>query len=194
MNGIVLVDKPHGITSGECVRRVKGILGVERAGHSGSLDGNASGVLLIALGRALKSMPALAGLDKEYEGVVHFHGDFEKDKLKVAAGKFIGKIEQVPPRRSAVARKPRIREIYSLDILKVSGRDVYFRARTQAGTYVRRLATNLGEALGIKAHLKALRRTGIGPFTLGDCAGLKGLNKKDIIPVEGVLERIGKGF
>ncbi len=192
MDGIVLVDKPRGITSGECVRRVKKALKAERAGHSGSLDGNASGVLLIALGKALDSMPILMGLDKEYEGVVHMHGDFEEGRLKDLAGKFVGKITQTPPKRSAVARRPRVREIYSLEIVKISGRDVHIRTRTQAGVYIRRLAADIGDALGVKAHLKALRRTGLGPFSLKDCKRLEKLvGGKDIMPLERVLERIG---
>lgn len=192
MDGLVLVDKPRGITSGECVRRVRDILKAGKAGHSGSLDGNASGILLIALGRALNSMELLMGLDKEYEGVVHMHGDFEGEKLKLIARKFTGKIKQTPPRRSAVARRPRVREIYSLEIMKISGRDVYFRTRTQAGVYIRRFAADMGEALGVKAHLKALRRTGIGPFKLKDCTKLEGLEKGDVIPLERVLNKIGK--
>ena len=191
MEGIVLADKPRGITSGECVRRVKDILKAGKAGHSGSLDGNASGILLIALGKALDSMELLMGLDKEYEGIIHMHGDFEDGKLKLIARKFTGKIRQTPPRRSAVARRPRVREIYSLRILKVSGRDARFRARTQAGVYIRRLAADMGNALGVKAHLKALKRTCLGPFSLKDCAKLEKLSRKDIMPLERVLERVG---
>lgn len=186
MDGIILVDKPRGITSGECVRSVKDILKAGKAGHSGSLDGNASGILLIALGKALNSMELLMGLDKEYEGVIHFHQGIDLNKLKETARMFIGRIEQTPPRRSAVARRPRVREIYSLDILEVSGRDVWFRTRTQAGVYIRRLAADIGEALSVKAHLKALKRTGLGPFSLKDCAKLEGLEKKDVIPLKGL--------
>ncbi len=187
-----MLDKPRGITSGECVRRVRDRLKSGRAGHSGSLDGNASGILLIALEGALKRMGLFTGLDKEYEGIIHMHGDFKESRLKLGVNKFTGRIRQTPPRRSAVARRPRVREVYSLRILGVSGRDVHFKASTQAGVYVRRLAADMGDALGIRAHLRALRRTGLGPFTLGDCASLRGLGKGDIIPVERVLSRIRK--
>jgi H/ACA ribonucleoprotein complex subunit 4 len=190
MEGIVLVDKPAGITSGECVRRVKGILGAGKAGHSGALDRNATGVLLIALGESLDSMERLAGLDKGYEGIMHMHGDFQRRDLEKALKGFRGRIEQLPPRRSAVARRPRVREVYSLGIIRIQGRDVCFRARTQAGLYVRRLAEDIGRALGVKAHLKELRRTGIGPFTLKDCSGLEALGKGDVIPIEKILSRI----
>lgn len=193
MDGIVLVDKPPGITSGECVRRVKKILNAGKAGHSGSLDGNASGILLIALGDSVKSLSLLMGLDKGYEGIIHFHGDLDVEGLKTVVKNFTGRVRQTPPRRSAVARRPRVREIYSLDILSIRGGDVYFRARVQAGTYMRRLAADMGDALGMKAHLRSLRRTGLGPFSLKDCRGLGDLGRGDVLPLERVLSRTGKG-
>ena len=67
---IILIDKPKGPTSFDVVERVSRILGVRKAGHSGTLDPNATGLMLIALGEARKAMPVLMGLDKEYEGIM----------------------------------------------------------------------------------------------------------------------------
>ncbi len=162
-NGLFILDKWQGPTSHDAVAMVKEILGVKRAGHTGTLDPAVSGVLPILLGNACKLTPALQGLNKEYVGVMHLHKNTEEKKLNYAIKKFTGKIKQTPPVRSAVARKERGREIYELEILDRLDKDVCFRVKCQAGTYIRKLVSDIGVQLD-GAHLTELRRTAVGPF------------------------------
>lgn len=124
-----------------------------------------TGVLPIALDNATKAMSILLGLDKEYVGVMHLHKEVEEEILREEIKKFIGKIVQIPPVRSAVARKPREKNVYFFDILEIEGKDVLFKVGCQAGLYVRKLVSDLGLSLGIGAHLTELRRTKAGNFT-----------------------------
>lgn len=125
-----------------------------------------TGVLPVALGNATKAMPVLTGLDKEYVGVMHLHKEVPEDIIrKVIVERFIGKIKQRPPVKSAVARIEREREIYFFDILEVEGKDVLFKVGCQAGTYVRKLIHDLGKALKVGAHMSELRRTKVGDFS-----------------------------
>lgn len=190
MDGVIILDKSETLTSMECVERVKEILGVRKAGHSGTLDPKVTGLLLIALGESRKAMPVFSGLDKEYTGTMHIHRDFNPRELQNIIKDFVGEIEQIPPRKSAVVRKPRKRKVYSLKITKISGRDVQFKVKCEAGTYIRKLCSDIGEALGTGAHMTSLRRTGIGPFTEKDSITLENLNN-GIISLEKALERIG---
>lgn len=122
-----------------------------------------SGVLPICLDNATKVMPALQGLDKEYVGVMRLHKDTSIGDVKAAAKKFVGKIKQTPPVRSAVARKERERIVYSFGILEIEGRDVLFRIACEAGTYVRLVCHQIGKQIG-GANMTELRRTKVGRF------------------------------
>ena len=188
--GIVFADKPAGITSFDLVEAVKNSLGVEKAGHAGTLDPLVTGVMLVALNEATKAMPVLMGLDKEYEGVMHLHSDVKEGVLSEAVRSFTGKIIQTPPRRSAVKRAAREREIYSFEVLSVMGREVSFRVRCQSGTYVRKLCSDLGEKLGSGAHMARLRRTKLGPFTIDECTPPGELKDGDVLLLEQVLDRL----
>jgi H/ACA ribonucleoprotein complex subunit 4 len=130
-------------------------------------EGNPSvtGVLPIALENAVKAMPVLMGMDKEYVGVMHLHKEVSEDVLRSAIVNFIGKIKQIPPAKSAVARRMREREIYYFDILEIEGKDVLFKVGCEAGTYIRKLISDLGIALGTGAHMSELRRVKVGNFT-----------------------------
>jgi len=124
-------------------------------------------VLPIALGNATKAMPALSGLDKEYIGIMHMHKEVDENLLRDTAQKFIGRIEQLPPVKSAVARKIRERRIFYFDMLEMgeNRRDVLFKVGCEAGTYIRKLCHDFGQALGAGAHMSELRRTRVGQFT-----------------------------
>ncbi|MDI6798817.1 MAG: LAGLIDADG family homing endonuclease [Candidatus Aenigmarchaeota archaeon] len=98
-----------------------------------------TGVLPVALENATKAMPVLMGLDKEYVGVMHLHKEVPEEILREAISKFIGRIEQLPPVKAAVARRVREREVYFFDILEIEGKDVLFKIGCEAGTYVRKL-------------------------------------------------------
>ncbi|MBI5061345.1 MAG: RNA-guided pseudouridylation complex pseudouridine synthase subunit Cbf5 [Candidatus Aenigmarchaeota archaeon] len=126
-----------------------------------------SGVLPICLEDACKAIPALQGLDKKYVGVMRLHKDVDDITLHAAVKKFIGVIKQKPPVKSAVARKEREREVYSMEILDRKGRDVCVSVHCQAGTYIRKLFDDIGRLIG-GAHMKELRRVAVGNFTEND--------------------------
>jgi H/ACA ribonucleoprotein complex subunit 4 len=192
--GILLLDKPLDLTSMQCVEISKRVLGAGRAGHSGTLDPGATGLMLIAFNEATKAMPVLAGLDKAYEGAMRMHGPFTRNQLSRILSRFTGRITQTPPRRSAVAKRPRKRRILSIELLSIRERDVSFRATCEAGTYMRKLCHDIGEALGAGAHMAGLRRVGIGPFTIEEAVTMEQLRSQGpacLFPLEQALERIG---
>ena len=194
LRSIILLDKPAGPTSLECAEAVRKIFSAKKAGHAGTLDPAVTGMLIIALDEATKAMPVLMGLEKTYEAVMHVHRDFSKQELLEAAKSFAGRITQTPPVRSAVARRPRSREIYSFRILRISGRDVHFHVSCQAGTYIRKLCSDIGEKMGTQAHMKSLRRTRAGPFAIRECVTLENLEKnpsKYLIPIEAAFQKMG---
>ena len=191
---IILLDKPAGPTSLECAERVHRIFSAKKSGHAGTLDPGVTGVLIIALDEATKAMPVLMGLEKEYQGIMHIHRDFSEQELRESVKSFTGKIIQRPPVHSAVSRQPRERNIYSFEITGISGRDVSFRVKCQAGTYVRKLCSDLGEKMGTQAHMKSLVRTRAGPFSIKDCITMERLERspeKFLIPIEKAFQKIG---
>ena len=162
--GIVVIDKPSGPTSHQVTAWVKQILGARKAGHSGTLDPKVTGVLPVTINSSTKIVPALLKAGKTYVGIMHLHGDVkESDVLKVAE-EFKGEILQTPPVKSAVKRRARKRNVYSLKILEVEGREVLFRSSVEAGTYIRKLCHDMGVGLGAGANMKELRRIKAGPF------------------------------
>ena len=192
--GILLLDKPEEITSMQCVERAKRMLGARKAGHSGTLDPKVTGLMLIAFNEATKAMPVLIGMDKTYEGIMRIHGAFTSEQLSRAVRRFTGRITQTPPRRSAVTRKPREREVFSFEVLSIDERDVAFRTTCEAGTYIRKLCHDIGESLGTGAHMARLRRISIGPFSIGEAFILEQLETRRgecIFPLEHALERTG---
>ena len=163
-NGFIILDKWQGPTSRGVCETIRKILNLKKVGHSGTLDKNVSGVLLVTLENACKVIPAIQGLDKEYVGVMHLHRDVSNEELEQAIKKFIGEIIQKPPVKSAVARIERKRKIYSIEILDKVERDVLLQVRCEAGTYIRKLFDDIGKTLGVGAHMKELRRTKVGNF------------------------------
>ncbi len=163
-SGIVNLDKPKGPTSHQVADDVKKLLKISKAGHSGTLDPLVTGVQPVALGKASRITQFLLTAPKEYVGIMHLHKDIPEITLKEAVKKFIGKISQLPPLKSAVKRVMRTREIYHFEILEIKDRDVLFQVKCQAGTYIRKLCSDLGKELGCGAHMAELRRTQAGPF------------------------------
>ncbi len=164
-NGIIILDKVDGPTSHQVDNWVKAITGVPKCSHGGTLDPRVTGVLVIALENTTKLMPILLSSKKEYVALVYLHNDADEKEIRKACNDFIGKIKQLPPKKSAVARRVREREIYYLDILQIKGRFILMRVGTEAGTYIRRLADDIGKSLGCGAHLQELRRTRSGIFS-----------------------------
>ena len=166
--GIVNIDKPKGPTSHQTSDYVKKILKIDKAGHSGTLDPQVSGVQPVALGKATRIVQFLLTAPKEYVCVMHLHKDIDEQTLQDTTKQFIGKIKQLPPIKSAIKRQLREREIYEFEILEINGREVLFRVRCQAGTYIRKLCHDLGQALVTGAHMVELRRIQAGPFSEKD--------------------------
>lgn len=166
--GFLNLDKPVGPTSHEVVAWVKRLTGVGKAGHAGTLDPKVSGVLPVALEDATKALRALAKADKEYVCLMHLHSDVPQHRLQEVLSEFTGEIYQRPPLRSAVKRQIRKRKIYSLQLLEREEKDVLLKISCEAGTYVRKLVFDIGEALGCGAHMLELRRVRSGPFAEDD--------------------------
>ena len=145
--GIINVDKPKGPTSHQVADYVKQILNIEKAGHSGTLDPQVTGVQPIGLGKATRIMEFLLTAPKEYVCIMHLHKKVPEAEIQNAIELFRGKIQQLPPQKSSIKRQLREREIYEFEILEIKGKDVLFRVRCQAGTYIRKLVHDLGQTL-----------------------------------------------
>jgi predicted rRNA pseudouridine synthase len=161
--GIIVIDKPRGPSSHEVTAWVGKMLGCQ-VGHAGTLDPQVSGVLLIMLGNAVRLAPLLLQHDKEYVCMMRLHRDVDRERILKLAEEFTGRLYQRPPRKSAVKRALRIREIRKLEILDIDERLVLFRVQCDAGTYIRSLCHHMGLALGAGAHMQELRRTRSGTF------------------------------
>lgn len=164
--GVINLDKPPGPTSHQVVSWVKDVLDIDRAAHAGTLDPAVTGCLPVLLGRATRLAQALVQGHKEYVAVLEAHDQVPADLEHVLA-EFEGDIHQKPPRKSAVSRRLRTREIYELTPLEVADRRVLLRIRCESGTYIRKLCHDLGLALGVGGHMGDLRRTATEPFDDG---------------------------
>lgn len=160
----LLVDKPRGPSSHQVTAWVRDLLGLEKTGHAGTLDPNVSGLLWVGVGPALKLIPLVLDFPKRYIGVVEFHGPVRSTDLDRVIAEFTGPIYQLPPVRSAVRRERRVRTIHRLQRLESEGVRALLDVTGDSGTYVRTLAVDLGEALGVGGNLVELRRVGTGPF------------------------------
>lgn len=228
MNAVVVLNKTKGITSQDAVTTVKRILKVKKAGHAGTLDPMATGILLVCLNEATKIAPMLMELEKEYvfkarfgiatdthdaEGrVIKEVDSFElnRTKLEEILKKYTGEIIQTPPMYSAVKlegqplyklarkgieveRKPKKVFIHLFNIEEFNPPFVTFRVVCSKGTYVRALCHDIGEELGMGAHIVELERTRVGKFTVEnsiDFEGLKKLHEKGLenkLSVSGIL-------
>ncbi|MFP9192541.1 RNA-guided pseudouridylation complex pseudouridine synthase subunit Cbf5 [Natronosalvus vescus] len=171
--GVVNLDKPPGPSSHQVSGWIRDAVAetlteadaapIDRASHAGTLDPKVTGCLPIMLGHATRLAPAFLEGEKEYVAVLECHGPVPSDAASVIA-EFEAPIYQKPPRKSAVSRRLRVREIYDLDVLEVGERQVLLRIRCESGTYVRKLCHDLGLALGTGAHMGHLRRTATMPF------------------------------
>jgi H/ACA ribonucleoprotein complex subunit 4 len=206
-SGVVLLDKPSGPTSHQVSAWVRDILDVEKAGHGGTLDPRVTGLLPITLNSATNAVRTLLIGGKEYVGVMKFHSEIPQKKVKEIFSEFTGKIFQIPPVRSAVKREQRIREVYYLELLEMEKRLALFKVGCEAGTYIRTLCHDIGDALGIGAHMLELRRTKFAGFTEEEAVILHDLKdayvfwkenndesylRKAIFPMERLLSHLPK--
>ena len=127
-----------------------------------------TGVLPVALERACKLSEFFMRRDKTYVGIMKTHKEIKLEILqKIIDKEFIGKIKQLPPKRSKVKRQERVREIKKFELLEKQGKEVLFLADVEAGTYIRKLIHDLGLRIG-GAHMAELRRTKAGIFSEED--------------------------
>jgi len=203
VDGWLLLDKSVDISSNHALKRVKHLMDAQKAGHTGTLDPFATGLLVCCFGRATKIAGHLLEADKSYTATVLFgqetdSGDrtgvvvdqaaddfvaIDQDKLLSVLPRFAGVISQVPPMTSAlkhqgrplyayaregitIERPPREVTIYQLELLSCSGKQAVLQVSCSKGTYIRTLAQDIGRAMGVGAHLTALRRDSVGPFAL----------------------------
>lgn len=205
--GLVPLDKPRGPTSHEVVAWTKKLLGLERAGHSGTLDPPVSGLLPIGMGQSTRALSLLLLFPKEYRGVMRLHSSVPRKQLEGVVRDFTAEIFQRPPQRSSVSRQTRSRTIHEFELTESQGNLHLFRVLCQSGTYIRKLVYDIGEVLGVGATMVELRRTKVGPLTeerglvtlhqLNDAMyrlkqGDEGLLRKLVLPVEDSLGDLGR--
>lgn len=199
VNGILLLDKPIGLTSNDALQRVKWLYRAQKAGHTGSLDPLADGLLPLCFGNATKISAYLLDADKRYwtkvrlgettvtadaEGEVVERrevGDLDRARIEAVLAEFTGEISQLPPMYSAlkhngerlynlarkgieVEREPRTVHIHELRLVAVDLPEIEIEVHCSKGTYIRTLAEDIGKRLGCGGHVRALRRTGVGPY------------------------------
>ena len=172
--GVLNLDKPPGPSAHQVSAWIRDMVGVEKAAHAGTLDPKVTGCLPVLTGTATRLAPALLEGPKEYVAVLELHADAPTDLESVVA-EFEGDLYQKPPRKSAVARRLRVRTVYDLDVLEVQERQALLRIRCESGTYIRKLCHDLGRALGTGAHMGHLRRTATTPFDDTDLRTLQDL-------------------
>lgn len=162
----ICIDKPKGPTSHQVDHWIRTLTGIQRVGHIGTLDPQATGLLVIALSRAVRLVDIAHEYPKEYIGSMKLHAESDEESITKAFDFFKGEVYQLPPIKSAIVRKLRSRIIYDLQIMEIRGRDILFRVKCQSGTYIRTLCLDIGYYLGTKANMTDLRRTETGPFKL----------------------------
>jgi H/ACA ribonucleoprotein complex subunit 4 len=162
--GLILLDKPPGPTSHQVVAWTKRILEISKAGHSGTLDPQVTGVLPLGLGEGTKALGVLLLGPKEYLALGRLHSLPSNEQLTDILRQFSGDIYQKPPQRSAVSRQTRIRRIFELELLEQKERLILIRVLCEAGTYIRKLIYDFGEVLGYGGTMIELRRTRVSQF------------------------------
>jgi len=233
VNGWFIIDKPSGMTSTAVVGEVRRLANAAKAGHGGTLDPLATGVLPVALGEATKTMRYIVDSTKAYRFTLRWGiatdsydadgtvtetspGRPDADAVRAVLPRFMGDIEQVPPRFSAIkvagqraydlARdgedfvlEARTVRIEGIELADMPDRDhAVFDVVCGAGAYMRSLGRDIAEALGTVGHITALRRTRVGPFREGDAISLDELRSfgdsaavlQHMLPVETALDDI----
>ena len=209
MNGVLLVDKPAGKTSYDMVNIVKRAAGVKKVGHTGTLDPMATGVLPVCINEATKLVQFLILHQKEYRATMLFgigtdtydiSGEIidqvepavSEAAIRTTLEQFLGRIEQKPPRFSALKYKgkpmykwarqgvlldppARSVEISRLEIVAIDLPYLTFDVTCSKGTYIRSLCHDIGERLNCPACLTDLRRTRSGHFVESQTVSIDGL-------------------
>ena len=221
--GILLLDKPGGLTSHDVVVRIRRVFGTRKVGHAGTLDPMATGLLVIGIEGATRLLTYIVGADKTYTATIRLGqrtstDDAEGDIIGTADADAWTGVTSAAIAHGIAALTGAISQVpSSVSAIKVDGRRAYDRVRAgeevqlaarqvtvsrfdiladrvgegvrdldvvvdcSSGTYIRALARDLGEALGVGGHLTALRRTRVGGFDLVDATALDDL--ADAVPL-----------
>ena len=228
LSGFVNIIKPTGVTSFDVVSKVKKTLGTKKVGHLGTLDPAAAGVLPIAVGKATKFFDYFLTKDKCYTAVVKFGIETDtldsfgnitnkdniqvsKEQIKLVLPEFIGEIEQIPPKYSALKvngkkacdlmrnnvefeLKPRKTTIFDIKLEENCDKNIFiFRVHCSAGTYIRTLFSDISKKLGTCATTIAIIRTKSGRFDLTNAITIEELNSQNqIIPIDVLFKDLKK--
>jgi tRNA pseudouridine55 synthase len=211
VDGIFLLDKPPGLGSNDAVQILKRVYRARKAGHTGSLDVPATGLLPICLGEATKVSGYLLDAPKRYRAVIRFGvrtttgdaqgevveskpvADLQAGQVRAALATFIGESEQIPPMYSAikvngrplyelayagqyVERRPRRIRIFAIELIRFADARAEVEVCCSKGTYIRALAEDVGARLGCGGSLCALRRIGVGDYSIEHAHGLAALH------------------
>lgn len=228
-DGILLVDKPAGMTSHDVVYKIRRHFNLKKVGHGGTLDPAATGLLVILLGRGTRASNRFMSSDKTYEGTITLGTTTDsqdadgqilkvcdasaitRDQLESVMATFKGDMFQIPPMVSAIKmagiplyklarqgeeieRKPRFIHLYDFRLLDYAPPCGTFVVRCSKGTYVRTLCHDIGEKLGIGAHLSQLRRTETAGYQVSQAITvdqLLGLQQVDLLEVVLPLHTLG---
>jgi len=215
MDGIVVVNKPSGMTSHDVVSHARRRFKMRRIGHAGTLDPLATGVLILLVGRGTKLFNNFEPFDKAYKATLILgtrtttadiegkvieqapYAHISSQDVKETFKQFMGEIEQTPPMVSAVKvngrrlyelarkgieveRQARQVRIDILDLLEFEPPQVRFYLECSKGTYVRKLAEDVGERLGCGACIAQIERTKVGPFKIEEAVTLEELNERHV--------------
>jgi len=156
--GVVNLDKPPGPSAHQVAAWVRDMADVERAAHAGTLDPKVTGCLPVLTGTATRMAQVFDKSRKGYVAVLELHASAPAD-LESTLSAFEAPLYQKPPRKSAVSRRLRVREIHRLEALERENRRVLLDIECESGTYIRKLCHDLGLALGTGGHMGDLRRT-----------------------------------
>ncbi|VVB57061.1 putative tRNA pseudouridine synthase B [uncultured archaeon] len=171
----LILDKPRGPSTHEVTAYIRKLLGVKKVGQMGTLDPQASGVLVIGIGKAVRLLRFVDMREKVYVGVLRTRQAPQNiDGLQAVFNRCLGQITQTPPKQSAVAKRPRQRKVYEFRALELVSNTALFTARVEAGTYIRVLCTEVGKAFG-EGKMIELRRTSVGSFSESRCRRLPDL-------------------
>ncbi len=211
VDGVINLHKLPGITSAKAVYRVRAITRIRKSGHAGTLDPGAEGVLLVCQGKATKLVERLMDLPKVYRATARLDvtsESFDSDRplhdvpvasppsveqIRSALTTFEGRIDQIPPRISAIklggirayktagdADAPdmpvRKATIYWIHLHDYTWPTLDFEVACGRGTYIRALIRDLGYRLDTGGCLTSLKRTAVGPFTIDDAWTFEALN------------------
>ncbi len=227
--GILLIDKPGGMTSHDVVARARRALGTRKVGHAGTLDPMATGLLMLGAGSSTRLLTYLVGLGKRYRATIRLGAATDTDDaegqvtgttdasgvsadaIETAIAGLTGELSQVPSSFSAVkvggrrsydrARageevvlEPRTVTVSRFEVLEerrqIDTIDLDVVVECSSGTYIRALARDLGRALGVGAHLSALRREAIGEFEVQDAVPLDAIDVAALHPPAAIAAQL----